>query len=482
MFQIPLNILRSRESQPIPILVHLVASKLKQNKDRVNILRIPKDPLGNSGTSGTQVLDKLIKAINRGTLTNLDGCTIEVCLALLKFFISKVPKDSLHEETYIHMYLMNLAQELADKALSFLEQVYPVESHEFINYFYNKNIGKPFYLSLPTDLKLKVATKLKDLQFGLLPQVDRGKRILSIDGGGMRGLFAIKMLEFIAIKLYGNAGAVGTQKLIDNFDMIGGTSVGAIIALGMVLGHSIIDLKKLFYDLGVEVFDNSWMRFPGNIYNYFKSGDYYNSKVLTDFLDKLYSTKKLSDVPTKVFIVSTAATEDPYEEYLFRSYDGSKGVSITNAIRASTAAPTYFAPYIDANGNVYIDGGLMSNNPTETAIFETANVFPDAKIDTILSIGTGRPRPEKTSNSIVSINNSIINIATNSELTHMRILEWIKDYAKDIGYFRFSPEDLGSIRLDTTNQHMLENGEILTERYMNNQILQIDNLKNSLNK
>ena len=326
------------------------------------------------------------------------------------------------------------------------------------------------------------------MSFGLLNQ-SKPRRILSIDGGGMRGLFSIKILECVITKLYGNNGIEATQNFLKNFDIIGGTSVGGIISMGLVLGFSIGELRKKFYDLGKQVFDNSWVKFPSNIYNYMKSGDYYSSKILTDFIETLYGKESMNTITSKVFLIATAATKDPYEIYLFRSYDnigspyeGTKDSTVSNSIKASTAAPTYFEPYIDNLGNKYLDGGVIANNPTEATIFESFHLMPDDPISLILSIGTGRPKVETSGSSIISINNSIVNIATNSELTHLRVLEWITEYAKSTDYIRFSPDNLGSIRLDTSNINTLENGEILTERYMRTEEKQIEKLKNNLSK
>src|SRR5215468_4380342 len=85
------------------------------------------------------------------------------------------------------------------------------------------------------------------------------KRILSLDGGGIRGVLTLEYLGAIETLLRGRTGRNGLV-LSDYFDLIGGTSIGSIIAAALACGFSVDDLKTLYRGIGGTVFKTSWMR------------------------------------------------------------------------------------------------------------------------------------------------------------------------------------------------------------------------------
>jgi predicted acylesterase/phospholipase RssA len=87
------------------------------------------------------------------------------------------------------------------------------------------------------------------------------KRILSIDGGGIRGGIALAFLERLEAVLKENAGR--PVRICDHFDLIGGTSTGAILATGLALGYSAADIRKFYFQLGPRVFRRPYFRLPG---------------------------------------------------------------------------------------------------------------------------------------------------------------------------------------------------------------------------
>src|ERR1700742_1210945 len=86
------------------------------------------------------------------------------------------------------------------------------------------------------------------------------KRILSLDGGGVRGVVAGAFLERIEAMLGGTAAPAAT--LSDHFDLIGGTSTGAIIATGLALGKTTTELKDIYHPLSPRAFRRSRFRIP----------------------------------------------------------------------------------------------------------------------------------------------------------------------------------------------------------------------------
>jgi len=309
------------------------------------------------------------------------------------------------------------------------------------------------------------------------------KKILCLDGGGIRGLFTLEILKYLAIKLYGNYDKYGTNCLISNFDLICGTSTGSIIATSLALGMSIVELIKIYKDIGKNIFDGSYLYIPYRICRYITNGDYYNSKILEEYLCTIYKNTKMLDIKkTKLFITLTDITNDRWGLYLSRSYNlnisqipGDSNMTIVKTIVGSCAAPTYFKSIV-VNDKTFVDGGCICNNPSEVGLLETHDIF-DTFPRLVLSIGTGIPTNKKAGY-INDLPCKFIDIATNTELVECRV----RNFCEDIGinYFRFNPNGIGDISLDESRDYVIENGEIITYNYMRKQDDKINKLKNYL--
>jgi uncharacterized protein len=83
------------------------------------------------------------------------------------------------------------------------------------------------------------------------------KRILALDGGGVKGVLTLGMLKVLEDELRARAGGAAEFRLCDYYDLIGGTSTGAIIATALALGLSVDDVIELYMALGPEVFGRS---------------------------------------------------------------------------------------------------------------------------------------------------------------------------------------------------------------------------------
>lgn len=201
--------------------------------------------------------------------------------------------------------------------------------------------------------------------------------ILSIDGGGIRGVYAAtilcKMQEALGINF------------IEEFDLIVGTSTGAIIAAGLTIGISpdrIVDIYK--EQIGVIFKKPFW------------SGvvtPKYDSAKLKQVLEEVFEDKTFSDVKTRLMVTATNISDGMpwvfkslYHERLTRD----KGVKLADAVLASCSAPLYFNPY-EHNQQLLVDGGLWANNPALAALVEALGDNIDVKRykTRLLSIGTG---------------------------------------------------------------------------------------------
>lgn len=203
-------------------------------------------------------------------------------------------------------------------------------------------------------------------------------RILSLNGGGIRGIFQAVFLSKIAEYF--------PQPFCSNFDLISGTSTGAIIGMAVAAG---IDMKKvvdLYTDKGPRIFRKKFL-------GPFRQGPIYEQEILKAELQQVFGNKRLRELDTKV-IITSASIETPGHRFFanFPSYvESDENFTVVDSILSSTAAPTYFTPFRPEGQNRhYVDGGVWANSPSALAIL-LANKYlrvPLANIS-LLSIGTG---------------------------------------------------------------------------------------------
>jgi len=326
-----------------------------------------------------------------------------------------------------------------------------------------------------------------------LPQRKRGVTILCLDGGGIRGLILTSVLSKMATDLFGNADEDGTEKLLKCFDLICGTSTGGILAVALTKGLGLSRAREMYYRLGSQIFAFGYVYLPARWVRYYTYGDYYSSTLLKQLLDNQFGEdSKMSSIKQKMFVTATDATLSRWKSAVIRTYDapesqiegvGDGKLTIPDALRITSAAPTYFAP-VQYGDRFYIDGGMTSNNPTELGIFEAHDLFQDQCIDTIVSIGTGDPVDSKSSGNVMSFLDAIVNITTDSERIHERVQEWLKLTNPTPNYFRFTPPVLGSIALDESKEPVLLDMEKKTDEYMSQplQLQMIARLKDLITK
>jgi predicted acylesterase/phospholipase RssA len=229
------------------------------------------------------------------------------------------------------------------------------------------------------------------------------RKLLALDGGGIRGIIAIEVLEEIESTLRDELGADEGFVLADYFDYISGTSTGAIIATCLALGMKVRDVRQFYLQSGVEMFDKASVlrRFR---YRYEEDR---LARQLQDVIGK-DTTLGTDRLRTLLMIVLRNATTDspwtlcnnPRAKYndLTRP-DCNLNFPLWQLVRASTAAPTYFPPEVidvGAKTFIFVDGGVtMYNNPA-FQLFLMATVEPyklcwTAGEDRMLlvSVGTG---------------------------------------------------------------------------------------------
>jgi uncharacterized protein len=175
------------------------------------------------------------------------------------------------------------------------------------------------------------------------------KRILSLDGGGVRGAITVAFLEAIEAELTRRLGP--DVKLCDWFDLIGGTSTGAIIAGALALGYRASELKKFYLDLTPYVFERRFWRVP-----YLQAK--FDARILRRRIEEVVADRELAspDLLTG-FCIFTKRMDTGSPWVLANNprapfwedgpdYLGNKRYKLANLVRASTAAPRYFEPEI----------------------------------------------------------------------------------------------------------------------------------------
>ncbi len=201
-------------------------------------------------------------------------------------------------------------------------------------------------------------------------------RILSIDGGGIRGIVPAVVLA----ELERRAG----RPLHELFDLVAGTSTGGIIACALTIPRPAEELVGLYLTEGPRIFRRSLGRRVTSAEGLID--EKYDDDALDDALARYLGESRLRDARTRVLIT----TYDLHARmpYLFKSWQAGADVSMALAARATSAAPTYFEP-VRWSGRSLVDGGVYATNPAMCAFAEATRLRAREK-HVVVSLGTGK--------------------------------------------------------------------------------------------
>lgn len=249
------------------------------------------------------------------------------------------------------------------------------------------------------------------------------KRILSLDGGGIRGMFSLQVLARIEHLFRAERGREDLV-LADEFDMFAGTSTGAIIATGLAWGMTVREIEKMYETRGAEMFARApWYRRWKSKYR----GDALAAMFRDVFSDDGAGTRPAllgSDrLRTLLLVVMRNAstgspwplTNNPHAKFNDRELaDCNLNIPIWQLLRASTAAPSYFPPEeigISGRRDMFVDGGITSfNNPALLAVLNAT--LPQYRLSWtasrrdlhVISVGTGGVRARLPKKAVGKIN------------------------------------------------------------------------------
>ena len=217
--------------------------------------------------------------------------------------------------------------------------------------------------------------------------VKNNYNVLSLDGGGLRGIITATLLERIEAT---------TPGFLANVDLIAGTSTGGILALALAKGLKPYTIMRMYLDHGAEIFHRSLSRKIGGLLGLTNAK--YDNDGLRKVLQEVFGDDKLKDLGKRVavtaFKLDDQSTSPPtWRPKIFHNYPGedSDGEErIVDIAMYTSSAPTFFP-----STNGYVDGGTCANNPSVVALAQALDPRSqlgrarDLSSIRLLSVGTG---------------------------------------------------------------------------------------------
>jgi predicted acylesterase/phospholipase RssA len=215
------------------------------------------------------------------------------------------------------------------------------------------------------------------------------RRILAIDGGGIRGLIPAALLASLE-------RATGTSAR-SHFDFVAGTSTGAILAAALAADFSGERLLGLYRTRGPELFRRTPLL---SVLRRVLSGHMYDVALLRSIIAEELGERaswRVNDVPADV-MVTAKGLDDGHQWYFVKDRPGrpagrTGALALVDCVTASAAAPTYFGPWQIEPLGLLVDGGVgVAGNPTYQACVEAFEYTDDYRPEEtiVVSLGTGR--------------------------------------------------------------------------------------------
>jgi len=271
-------------------------------------------------------------------------------------------------------------------------------------------------------------------------------RILSLDGGGMKGVFPAKYLSDIEEQI--------SKPLHHYFDLITGTSTGGIIALGLANNISAKEILDLYLKRGKEIFGTKRTILP------FSKKSHYDNLGLKTVLQETFQDKLLRDAHSLVCIPSIEhqkANPKVYKTPHHSNFIWDGNIEMWKIALATSAAPVFLPAAAINDGECKIDGGLWANNPVLIGISEAIHLGYTLDQIKVLSIGTGTSLYEvdnkhAINGGLLSWKDNIVNFTmqTQSKGAHHTACYLIGE-----GLCRIDFETSLDFQLDTTDSNLL---------------------------
>ncbi|EGU85090.1 hypothetical protein FOXB_04404 [Fusarium oxysporum f. sp. conglutinans Fo5176] len=316
---------------------------------------------------------------------------------------------------------------------------------------------------------------------------EEGICMLSLDGGGVRGLSSLYVLKRIMDGHNAKREKLGQspQKPADIFDLIGGTSTGGLIAI--MLGRLQMDVDECIsaYNNLIKVVFSKEARVHQSKFNLLgQTQARFDSGGLKDAIEKTLRDRGLSPTDDmvdslepgcKVFVCATSKLDAA--THRFRSYTSRESflnATICQAARATSAATTFFNP-VSIGGMKFVDGALGANNPVDQVEEEAREIWCSNTgnlqqlVKCFVSIGTGKLPTYNIHDRIDKFIATLAKMATDVEKTAEASMKRWRQHLDQGRYFRFNVDH----GLQTVGmKEYKKKGEIqaATYKYLNSQV------------
>ncbi len=298
------------------------------------------------------------------------------------------------------------------------------------------------------------------------------KYILCIDGGGMRGIIPVVILQKLE-ELIRQAG--GQKNFASYFDLIAGTSTGGLIALAITCPTtltqekvsdgwqtSLKEIEKIYLTKGEEIFTRNRGDFLGlsqvATNKYSKDGI---EKLLYEWFDQSLMKESVTPVMVSTYDLSRGS------HFGISSMD-TPDFPVRIAARATSAAPTYFAP-VKTDNALLVDGGVISNNPSLYAYAKAKEMFPTCPKFHIISISTGAVSHTMEEHETSGLLNWIDKVVPMYSTAQKSTCDFVVSALSDVDYLRIDREMNTNIKMDETNPYILNSlktfGESVAKEY-----------------
>lgn len=298
-------------------------------------------------------------------------------------------------------------------------------------------------------------------------------KILSIDGGGIKGLYSASVLARIEEKT--------GKRITDHFDMICGTSTGGLIALGLASGMSAQSLSDLYFEKGNKIFsthDFGPFRYIQSKWQATKQLLFFgkhSNKQLQTILEETFGKRTMGQAENLLCIPSFNLIKGEPRIFKYPHKEGKffmdKDVKMVDVALATSAAPTYL-PIHEHNNILYADGGVWANNPSLCGLLEALQFFvgTDKEYDTyqMLSVSSvaqpsGWASTSRKSKSFSTWGNKLFQTSLDGQafFTDFFLSRIINNINPQGTYYRvpspkLSHEHIGVIEMDRTDKKALK--------------------------
>ena len=327
-----------------------------------------------------------------------------------------------------------------------LEDKYIILTVMSISSFFRKLFGKEPAQTIETPVQEE-------------PKKPEERFILCIDGGGMRGIVPVVLLQNLERAIRANGGKAD---LASYFDLVSGTSTGGLISLALTCESTILhkNLEDGSSQINLTALLDNYMTMGSKIFQANTSifglrqivSDKYTSEGIQSLSQKWFGTSPVENakVPTLIMAYDIANGQTQ----MIRSYADERNYPAWVAARATSAAPTFFSP-CEYAGKLLVDGGVVANNPAIYAYFEARKLYPECSRFHILSMSTGGSYHTMDKDSAKGLMNWADQVSPMFDTAQKRTTEYVLTNLPDVDYVRIDNPLSRPIKMDETNPSTL---------------------------